>query len=146
VKTLKNLISFQKSVHWSLILFGLLILFHLAIIGGMVFFDFVPLEFLWGGRLNTFEELLFFECISLAVSIFCLLTVLIRADILYFPGLKRLSRISLWLLFVLFALNTFGNFFARTQFEQTFALATAILAFLCLRMALEPVRHHREVE
>jgi hypothetical protein len=48
------------------------------------------------------------------------------------------SRVTLWLLFFLFILNTVGNLIAESIFEKFFALITVILSILCLRMALEP--------
>jgi len=58
---MKKLISFRRAIQFSLILFGLLILFHLLIIVGIVLFDYVPIDFLWGGRMETREQLLGLE-------------------------------------------------------------------------------------
>ena len=43
----------------------------------------------------------------------------------------------MWVLFLLFLLNTVGNIFAKTTFEQSFAILTAMAALLCLRLAVE---------
>jgi len=120
-----------------MILFALIALFHAGIIVGILFFDFVPLDFLWGGRMETKEELLIFEIISLVVAVFCILVVLIKSGKLHAPPLKKVSGAVLWILFGLFLLNTVGNVLAKTNFEKSFAIVTMALAFLCLRLALE---------
>lgn len=134
---MKKLISFARAVRWSLILFGLLILFHLAIIIGIAFFDYAPLDFLWGGRMTTAAQLLQFEFISLLVAVACFFLVLVKAKRVHLPRLMGIASVGMWLLFGLFLLNTVGNKVAKTTFEQYFAVVTLLLAFLCLRLALE---------
>ena len=137
---MKNLISFKRASQFSLILFGLFIVFHLSIIIGILFFDFAPVDYLWGGRMETATELLAFEIISLAVMSICLLVVLIRAEIIKISFLMGLSRIILWFLTFMFLLNTVGNLLAETNFEKFLAIITAMLTVLCLRMALEKIK------
>ncbi len=120
----------------SILLFGLLILFHLSIVIGIVIFDFVPVDFLWGGRMETREQLLGFEIISLLIMALCLFIVLVKAEKVKLPGLMRSVGIALWILFILFLLNTIGNIFAKTTFEKLFSIITATLAILSLRLAL----------
>jgi len=136
---MKNIVSFNRAVQLSVIIFSLLSLFHLTIIIGFMFFDFNPIKFLWGGRMKTVDELLKFEIISLVVSVFCLIVVLVRSQSLI-SILIDFSRVTLWLLFFLFILNTVGNLIAESIFEKFFALITVILSILCLRMALEPTK------
>jgi hypothetical protein len=104
-----------------------------------MFFDFNPIKLLWGGRMKTVDELLKFEIISLVVSVFCLIVVLVRSLSLISIFID-FSRVTLWLLFFLFILNTVGNLIAESIFEKFFALITVILSILCLRMALEPTK------
>jgi hypothetical protein len=98
-----------------------------------------PIKLLWGGKIKTIDELLKFEIISLVVSIFCLIIVLVRSQSLISIFID-FSRVTLWLLFFLFILNTIGNLIAESIFEKSFALVTLILSILCLRMALEPTK------
>ena len=134
---MKKLISFERAIQLSQTLFGLFILFHLAIIFGILFFDFVPLDFVWGGRMQTREQLLSFEVISLLIMSLCFLIVLIRSGKIKLPKMAGVIRIALWVLFLLFSLNTIGNILAKTTFEKFFAVITLVLALLCLRLALE---------
>ena len=136
---MRSFISFSKAVQIVIPLFVLMMLFHLTILVGITAFDVVPLDFLWGGRMSSKEELLLFELFSLIISGICLLIVLIRAGRIKLPALLKASRIALWLLTVLFFLNTLGNLVAKTAFEKSFSLLTLVLALLCLRIALEPI-------
>lgn len=134
---MRKIISFKQATQLSLFLFGLFMLFHLAVIVGVVFFNYVPIDFLWGGRMETREQLLTFECISLTVLTLCFFTVLIKSERIKLPGLKGTAGIVLWIFFILFLLNTIGNIYATNTFEKFFAIVTAIIAVLCLRLALE---------
>jgi hypothetical protein len=87
--------------------------------------------------METKEQLLGFEIISLFIMALCFLVVLIKSEKVKLPGLMRAVVIVLWILFILFFLNTIGNIFAKTTFERYFAIPTGILAILCLRLALE---------
>ena len=137
---MKKLISFRQAAMASAILFGALTLFHSAIIIGILLFDYAPVEFLWGGQMNTSDELLRFEFVSLGIILICLSTVLIRYGWIHLPGLLKITRIFLWVLVALFFLNTLGNILAETVFEKFFAPVTLVLAVLCLRLAIEPLK------
>ena len=134
---MKKILSFKLATQICLVLFVLLILFHFSIIIGIVIFDFVPVDFLWGGRMETKEQLLVFEIISLLIMALCFFIILIKSEKFKLPGLMRAAEIAVWFLFILFFLNTIGNIFAKTTFERFFAILTGILAILCLRLALE---------
>ena len=134
---MKKLISYRLATQLSLFLFALLILFHTSVILGMIVFDYVPIDFLWGGRMETKEQLLGYEIISLLIMVLCLFIVLVRSERIRIPILMGVAKVVLWVLFVLFFINTVGNLMANTTFEKFFAIMTALLAMLCLRMAIE---------
>lgn len=136
---MKNWISFSAAVRLSLFLFGLIFLFHLAVLLGIAFLDYAPLDYLWGGRMQNEQELLSYELVSLLIVAVCILLVLIRAGRLGEPSLQGIAGVGMWVLFLLFLLNTVGNILAKTMLEKSFALITLLLALLCLRMALEKV-------
>lgn len=136
---MKNWISFSAAVRISLFLFGLLFVFHLAVVLGIAFFDYVPLDYLWGGRMQNEQELLSYELVSLLIAGVCILLVLIRSGRIGEPRLRGIAGVGMWVLFLLFLLNTVGNILAKTTLEKSFALFTLLLALLCLRMALEKV-------
>ena len=133
---MRKLISFKQAAQFSLYIFTLVILFHGVIIVGILLFDFVPIDYLWGGRMETRDQLLGFEFISLLIMAVCLLVVLVRSERIKIPALAGVAKVVTWILFFLFLLNTVGNALATTTFEKFFAVVTALLAFLCLRLAL----------
>tara|TARA_R110001592_G_scaffold40582_8_gene133145 strand:- start:2934 stop:3350 length:417 start_codon:yes stop_codon:yes gene_type:complete len=134
---MKKIISFETATKLSLVIFSLLALFHLAIIIGIVLFDYAPIEYLWGGRMETKNQLLGFEFISFFITLLSVIVVLIHTGRLNKPRFKKVAHIFIWVLSVIFVLNTVGNIVAETNFEKSFAVVTLMLAILCLRMALE---------
>jgi len=134
---MKKLLSFSLALRVSILITVLLCVLHLAVIIGILFFDFAPIEFLWGGRMETAEQLLSFELSSLISSLVVLFLLLVRSGRLHLAKLMQVSHIAMWVLFVLFILNTLGNLLANSLFEKGFAIVSAILAFCLLRVALE---------
>ena len=124
---MKRIISFNTSVLISLFLLGVLILF----------FDAIPTDFLWGGKMKSVSQLLNFEIVSLLTSSIFFFLLLIKSEWLNLPKLIGVARIAMWVVFVLFFLNTIGNVMATNSFEKWFAIVTGLLSFLFLRIAIE---------
>lgn len=109
------------------ILLGLVsavILFHLCIIVKII-----PYEITWGGRLQNDTEMYVSEVVSILINLFLGFVLLIKGAFIR-PYLKWGINAILWVFFALFLLNTIGNLFAKTTFEQSFAVLTLILAAL----------------
>lgn len=87
--------------------------------------------------MQTGEQLLVFEIISLLIISLCLFLTLIIVKLLKLLKLVTIARVGMWIIFALFLLNTVGNIYAKTTFEKMFALVTAVIAILTLRLALE---------
>lgn len=134
---MRKIIPFRVAAISNTAVLGLVLLFHLAIIAGILFFDYAPVEFLWGGRLETPEELLSFEIVSVLINLVALFFTAVRAGYISIPRLQKVARVVMWLLFVLFFLNTVGNFVAESLFEKFFAILTTVLALFSLRLALK---------
>jgi len=134
---MKKTINFNQAVLASLILIGLLILFHLSIIIGILFIDYAPIDSLWGGRMKTVEQLLNYEIVSLLSTVLFFFLVLIKSKRLNTPKLIGVANVAMWVLFVVFSLNTIGNLMANTTFEKFLAIISGLLALLLLRIALE---------
>ena len=107
---------------------------------GILLLNNVPTDFLWGGRIQSKEQFILFEGISLIVQTICLLLTLIRAEYLRLERLANIAHIGMWVLFAIFTLNTVGNMLAKTTFEKSFTVITIILALFSLRLALEKNR------
>ena len=133
---MKKIIGFQWASKVAAAIFILLIVFHAVVIAGIVFFDFAPVEYLWGGRMENAGQLLQFEIISLLTTSLALWLVLAKSGKSNAGRLLPVVSFLMWLLVVLFALNTLGNLTAQSFFEQLMSIPTALLTVLCLRIAL----------
>ena len=121
------MITRQLATKSLLLLLSLIVIFHL-----LVLLKLVPYDVVWGGKFDSYNSLLPFEIGSLVLNLSFILLVRHRnrnAD-------SKIGRTGMWLMFVLFALNTIGNLFAETMTEKLTATPlTLILALLSLRLA-----------
>lgn len=134
---MRKIIDFNTAILASLFILGMLTLFHIAILIGILFFDAIPIDYLWGGKLKTVTQLVNFELVSLLTTVIFIFLLLIRRHWINLPKLLTVTRAAMWLVFVLFLLNTIGNALAETTFERLFAIVSGILALLFLRIAIE---------
>ena len=114
------------------ILLGLLvavILFHVCVIAKII-----PYDIAWAGRLQNDSEMYVFETISILVNLFLGLVLLMKGNYIKFRFKRKTIDVILWIFLVLFALNTVGNVFAKTNFEKSFAVLTFIFAILIWRI------------
>lgn len=109
---------------------SLIILFHGLILTGVIPFDIV-----WGGRLANRAQMLRMEAVSIALNLLMLAVVGIRAGLLGKGTPPRITTAALWIMAVLFGLNTVGNLLAQNSLETIiFTPLTLILCVLCLRL------------
>lgn len=128
-------INFQLAVKLMLTLPIAGIVFHLLVLVGVV-----PYSIVWGGRINSTTELVIFEIFSISVMVIVIAVIANKGGYLSSrsPWLKQLATLLLWLLVILFALNTIGNLFAKSLFETiVFTPLTLASSILCARIALE---------
>lgn len=109
-------------------LLSLVVIFHF-----MILFKIVPFNIAWGGRLKSEQEMYVFECISIALNLFLIWIVLLKAK----NVTPKLINIILWIFFGIFSLNTIGNLFAQTTFEKYFSILTIIFSLLILRILIK---------
>ncbi len=121
----------KMAAYSTIIIMILTIIFHILILTGVV-----PYEITWGGRLKSYEDMLRFETISILVNITVILIVAAHMRWVPFYIDRRITRIALWLLVAMFALNTIGNIIAVTVLEKTFGILTLLLAVFCAKLAL----------
>ena len=122
----------MKSAISTNILPGLIvavILFHVA-----VFVKAIPYNIIWGGRLQNDGEMYVFEASSIVINLFLGTILLMKAGYIKPKFKLKTINIILRVFLVLFVLNTVGNLFAKTGFEQSFALLTFIFATLIWRI------------
>lgn len=115
-----------------LVLFSLILVFHLLVLSGIV-----PYDIAWGGRLKNKEEMLVFESVSILLNTLMMSVVAVRIKFLKISISQKLITGILWGMTVLFAVNTVGNLFAVSSWETIiFTPITAILSILSLRLAI----------
>ena len=130
---LKKIIPFRFAVWAVIILNSVVIVFHL-----LVLLRIIPFEIVWAGKLKTVEEMYVFESISLIINCLIIVVVLIKAGIINLNISVKVINVFLWIIVVVFAMNTIGNLTAETSLETLIATPlTFILAILCLRLAIE---------
>lgn len=113
------------------ILFGLLgavLIYHF-----LIFFEFIPYDKVWAGRLNSVEEMKTFETFSIMVNVFMITVLIIKYQNLLNNKPNRIIDILIWVFALFFSLNTFGNLFSENILELIFGtLFTLIAAILCV--------------
>lgn len=126
---MRNLLSKKFAVNALLGILMLVVVFHLLVISTIL-----PYSIVWAGKFNSYEEALPFEIVSLLLNVSFIFLVRHRAQ----NSASKIGRIGMWLMFVLFTLNTVGNFFAETDIEKYTGIAlTFVLALLSLRLAIQ---------
>lgn len=113
-------------------LFSISILFHLLIL-----FQFIDFKNVWGGKLKTLSEMYVFESISIVLNIYFLMVILSFTNFKKIIRRQTVLKISLWIMCILFSLNTLGNLLANNNFEKygmsTLTLLSAISIFIILK-------------
>lgn len=119
------------AIKTMLFLLAAIILFHLSIL-----LKIVPYDITWGGRLENDAQMYGFEIISILINLLLVLALLVKGKYIRELISIKIVNIILWLYLILFALNTIGNLFAKTNFEKYFTLLTlafSILIWIILR-------------
>ncbi len=133
-----KLIPIKIAYFLSMFLFILFLLFHIFIIVGIVYFNLNLTNYLWGGQIKTNPELIQFEMISILVQSLCTIIVYFRIRIEKFSKYKKILNLFIWILFLIFLLNTIGNLYANSFYEKIiFTPITLLLSLLMFRIAIE---------
>lgn len=109
-----------------------LIVLHLAVL-----LEILPMNIVWGGRLQSRNEMIQFELIAIIINILIALTVAMKIGLIKkrLPG--RLLHVSIWVIAFMFTTNIFTNLLAIHWFEKwVMGSLTVILSFLFIRLAL----------
>jgi hypothetical protein len=130
---MKKLISQKQAINLLIALLTAVLLFHTLVVTGVI-----PYTIVWAGKINTLAEMRKLELFSMSINAVAILIFLLKADYLKHKIPVKLLNAIIWLLVVLFSLNTIGNLFATSNFELYFFTPfTFILAVLCLRIVIE---------
>ena len=93
----------------------------------------IPPEMLWGGRMQTHQELIVAEILSLLLNAFFVFIMICDLRFGRFMLSRRFIRVVLWFMFALFVLNTLGNLAAADDRERMiFTPITGLIASMIL--------------
>ncbi len=98
----------------------------------------VPYDIAWGGRVETVQEMIVLELLSIAINLFFVFVLLQKVHLVRLLFSERALTYILWGFFFIFVLNTLGNLFAKTLFEKGFAIVTFIYALLIWKLNKKP--------
>lgn len=126
-----RLIPFRTAAITLLVLFTAAIVFQLTVLAG-----YIPTEMVWGGRLQNAEERTVGALVSIAFLLVFGALLLVRMGRIGRSG-PAVGRWGMWVVCVLFALNTVGNLYALDRRETLlFTPITLISAVLAARVAM----------
>lgn len=130
---MKNIITARFASSALLIIFSMVILFHVLVLAGVIPFDMV-----WGGRLKSKDQMIPFEITSLILNVLMLAVVAIHSGYLKVSINPMIIKAALWFMFVLFLLNTLGNLFSSNELEKmVFTPLTILLSVFSLRLTFK---------
>jgi hypothetical protein len=112
-----------------LAILGAVIVFHILVV-----LKVIPYDIAWGGRLSNDQEMYVFETVSIGINLLLGWVVLMKCDLVRFKFSTRIVNTVLWIFLVLFILNTVGNIVAVSNLEKSFAVLTALSAFLIWKL------------
>ena len=128
-----KLISQRQAINIVITLLSAVLVFHIMVLTGVI-----PYAIVWAGKISTAAEMRKLEVISILVNAFSIIILLLRANYIKNKIPVKILNAIIWLLVVLFSLNTIGNLFAESQFElYFFTPLTLISAILCLRIVID---------
>lgn len=131
---MKNLISAKLAGKVLLGSLGLLLVFHILVLLGVI-----PANIVWGGMIQEAQSnLVTLEVIALLVTGLFMLIIAAKLGYIQVGKLSGIVNIGIWLIFAFLLLNTLGNLASGVSFENlVFAPITIILAFCAFRLAIE---------
>ena len=131
---MKKWISAKLAGNILLAAFGLLLIFHILVLLGII-----PADIVWGGMIQDAQSnLVTLEVIALLVTGLFMLIIAAKLGYMQAGKLSGIVNIGVWLIFVFLLLNTLGNLASGVSFENlVFAPITMILAFCAFRLAIE---------
>ena len=134
---MKKIISFKAAANCCIVIYGIFILFHISLIFLVGIFNAAPIDFVWGGQLQTAQQLVIFELVSTVGAAIGLFLTLIHSRYVDFGKFQKLAHIFMWIFAVLFLFNSVGNLYSKTTAEKLFIFGSLPLAVCSLRLAIE---------
>ena len=126
------MISERVAANSLVVILLLVTVFHLLVLIGII-----PFEIVWGGRLQNTDQMIVFESVSLLLNVTMIAVVVLHTGHFKMQVAQRITTVALWLMAMLFLINTVGNLLSTNQTEKiVFTPLTAILCICCFRLAI----------
>lgn len=131
---MKKLISVKLAGIILLAALGLLAIFHILVLLGVI-----PADIVWGGMIQGVpSNLVTLETVALLVTLLFIVIIAAKTGYVQAGRLSGVVNIGVWLIFAYLLLNTLGNLASGVSFETlVFAPITIILALCAFRLAIE---------
>jgi hypothetical protein len=128
---MRSLFATRLAAYGILLILSLVILFHILVLMGVI-----PDTIVWGGNINSKQELFVLETVSIALNLFMIMVALVYLGTIRWRISALILRILFWVMFALFLLNTLGNLVAKNSIETyIFTPLTFLLAVFCFIVA-----------
>lgn len=129
---MNKLISFRKAINVSIIIMVAVTLFNVLVMVGVF-----PYTMVWGGRLQSKEDMVVFELISIIINVLSIIFILGKAR-LVLPSYAKVFNVLVWILPILNLLGIMGNMASNSNLERALFVPVTIIMFITtLRIALE---------
>jgi hypothetical protein len=131
---MKKLISAKLAGNILLAALGLLAIFHILVLLGVI-----PAEIVWGGMIQGVpSNLVMLETMALLLTLLFIVIIAAKTGHIRAGKLSGAVNIGVWLIFAYLLLNTLGNLASGVSFEKLlFAPVTILLALCAFRLAIE---------
>lgn len=111
----------------------LITVFHVLVLLNVISFKLV-----WGGRIESRNQLVVMESISFFVNVFLFWIIAQRGAYFRKQWSDKNLRVTLYIMSFMFLLNTLGNAVAIHAFEKyVFGSLTFVSSIFCLRLAIK---------
>lgn len=122
----------QSALKIMFVLLGSVLVFHF-----LIFFEQIPFDKVWAGRLKSTEEMKAFESFSIGLNVLILIVLLIKRSLINSNKENKFINGCIWVIVAFFSLNTIGNLFAESILElilgTTLTLTSSILCFFIVK-------------
>ncbi len=121
----------QTALLHMFIILGLLMILHVLVLSGII-----PYNQVWGGKLESAEEMKVFETTSILITLGMLIVFISKRSQLKKNKNGRGLNYLIWGIAVSFLLGTFGNLMAENVWEIVIGTTVSLYAaFLCIVIA-----------
>ncbi len=122
----------QQIINFTIALLCFVLLFHFSILTQLI-----PYNVVWGGKLTSEKQMVGFETISIFVNLVILLIVCFKGQHIRNSISEKVINAILWVFFIIFSLNTFGNLFAESLIERIVFTPLTLLLAICFWLILK---------